>query len=313
MKKACKLGFKILISCGLLSILLLHTDIPNILRLFQQYSLLTLVIAMLSSLTAAFISAVKWHVLLPSYRFKTIVMISFIRNFYTVFFLGQVTGDVMRIYMLQRRDPQALALITASVFIDRMTGFLSLSLVGCYGLWQTQHPTPKILLWLVTGILIISTGVLFSLWGGNFTTRLLRIGTQWNTSNPFLMTIRRYATTFITALRSYSHNMTAIMFSIGYGLILQLFCITATSVLARGLGLNIPFADWCWIFWTTTIILFIPISISGLGVREGSFVGLLSLFGIPSEKAIALSFSVFSLQIILGILGGLLEFKRQLR
>lgn len=313
MRKAYSLGFKILISCGLLGILLYNTNLLRILRLFQEYSLYTIVLAMLSHLTAAFIAAIKWHTLLPSYPFKTIAEISFIRNFYSVFFFGQVTGDFMRIYMLRHQDKTALSKITASVLIDRITGFLSLSLVGGYGLLQTQRFVPRILLWLITGIILTSSGILLSLRFSNITRRLLYIEEQGNTPSKFLKKVRQYSATFAASFLSYSRNLTSLLLSTVYGIIFQLFCITATVILARGLNIAIPFVDWCWIFWTTTIILFIPISISGLGLREGSFVGLLSLFGIPTEKAIALSFSVFGLEFFLGILGGILELKRQIR
>jgi hypothetical protein len=98
-----------------------------------------------------------------------------------------------------------------------------------------------------------------------------------------------------------------------YGIIFQVLCILTTTLLANNLRISVSIIDWCWIFGVVTIILFFPISIGGIGVREGSFIGILGFMGVTSEKAIALSFSIFSLELLLGILGGILDCKTMIK
>jgi hypothetical protein len=57
----------------------------------------------------------------------------------------------------------------------------------------------------------------------------------------------------------------------------------------------------------------VPISVSGLGIREGASLLLLLPYGVPGEKALALSFLIFATTLLLiGALGGLLEARKQI-
>ena len=49
----------------------------------------------------------------------------------------------------------------------------------------------------------------------------------------------------------------------------------------------------------------VPISIGGLGVREGSFTALFSLVNIPFNEAVAISATNSIMVTIFGLLGGL--------
>ncbi|MGD9160520.1 MAG: hypothetical protein PVG39_19040, partial [Desulfobacteraceae bacterium] len=66
-----------------------------------------------------------------------------------------------------------------------------------------------------------------------------------------------------------------------------------------------------WLISLVAIVLFLPISLAGLGIREGSFVVLLSLFSVPNEKAVALSLIFFSLQLIASAIGAIIEILRK--
>jgi hypothetical protein len=56
----------------------------------------------------------------------------------------------------------------------------------------------------------------------------------------------------------------------------------------------------------------LPISIAGLGVREGTLVGVLPLYGVNPSAAVAFSFLLLARTIVLGIGGGLLEARYRL-
>jgi uncharacterized membrane protein YbhN (UPF0104 family) len=57
-----------------------------------------------------------------------------------------------------------------------------------------------------------------------------------------------------------------------------------------------------------TLALFLPLTVGGLGVREGTLIGLLGMFGCSSEIAIALSLTAFSFYVMLAVVGGVLSF-----
>jgi uncharacterized membrane protein YbhN (UPF0104 family) len=71
------------------------------------------------------------------------------------------------------------------------------------------------------------------------------------------------------------------------------------------------------IAWTraaAVLIAVLPISISGLGVREGAMVVLLAPYGIAAADALAYALLAFATTILaVGLLGSLLEAWRMVR
>jgi hypothetical protein len=76
---------------------------------------------------------------------------------------------------------------------------------------------------------------------------------------------------------------------------------------AHELGVRIHFADWCWLFGLISIATMLPFTIGGIGLREGSFVGALALFGVAAEQALALSLAVFGLLLAGAMVGAVLD------
>jgi len=89
----------------------------------------------------------------------------------------------------------------------------------------------------------------------------------------------------------------------------QFVCVWINLIIARGLDIHILFAELCWIFGIISVALIMPVTVGGVGLREGGFVFLLGRMGIPSEKAMAMSLSLFGLQIICALIGGILDLK----
>jgi hypothetical protein len=82
---------------------------------------------------------------------------------------------------------------------------------------------------------------------------------------------------------------------------------------ALSLGLDIPFVVIGWTQCLVSIVTMLPVSFSGLGVREGTMVVLLKPYGVAGSSAVALAFLFLILEITVATLGGLLEIKNSLR
>ncbi|MBM4137451.1 MAG: flippase-like domain-containing protein, partial [Nitrospira sp.] len=114
---------------------------------------------------------------------------------------------------------------------------------------------------------------------------------------------------FYDYFHSYWNNKVVIVKASLISIIIQILGISAVYILALGLGQHIPFLA-CLIF-LPIIILFtmLPISISGLGIREGAFVFFFGIIGVKPEVATAISLSWF-LSVTIGSLLGLIEYIR---
>lgn len=88
----------------------------------------------------------------------------------------------------------------------------------------------------------------------------------------------------------------------------QLPGILLYYALGRGLDLTVSFVSMGWIRSVVVLLTVLPISIGGLGVREGALVFTLHAFGVSTSDALALSILVFATTILApGLAGGVVE------
>jgi glycosyltransferase 2 family protein len=56
-----------------------------------------------------------------------------------------------------------------------------------------------------------------------------------------------------------------------------------------------------------SLLVLLPITVAGLGLREGGYVGLLGLFGVGAADALSLSFVLFAYALCGAFVGFLVE------
>jgi hypothetical protein len=120
-------------------------------------------------------------------------------------------------------------------------------------------------------------------------------------------TIRKLADNFVESVIQFKKKPRLIGQSLLLGVIFQLLCSVVIWLLANNLGMSLRFIEIFWISSVLSIAIFLPISIAGIGVREGTLIGLLGLFSISNDKAMALSLLLFAVQISGGIIGAIFE------
>jgi len=76
--------------------------------------------------------------------------------------------------------------------------------------------------------------------------------------------------------------------------------------IALSLEISIPILYFSFLLPVVWLATMLPVSISGLGVREGAFVYLFGLIGMDNQTAIAISAIWLALTYVLSIIGGVL-------
>jgi uncharacterized protein (TIRG00374 family) len=96
--------------------------------------------------------------------------------------------------------------------------------------------------------------------------------------------------------------------------ILHIFGIISYYLIGVAMGLNLSFLSIGWIRSAVIVVTMIPVSISGIGLREGAMVILLGMYDIQANDALAYSFVIFSVTVLgIGIIGGIFEAMRILK
>jgi uncharacterized membrane protein YbhN (UPF0104 family) len=99
-------------------------------------------------------------------------------------------------------------------------------------------------------------------------------------------------------------NDTGLLARVGVmALVFHLSQIGVLIVLTRALALEVPWS-YCFVFGPlVNILTAIPVSLNGLGVREGGYVFFLSHIGIARESAIAFALTWFAVVLVCGLVG----------
>ena len=95
---------------------------------------------------------------------------------------------------------------------------------------------------------------------------------------------------------------------LGLSILWQIFFICRLLVLIKAASVPLGFIDITWIGSLVLLLQTIPISFAGIGLREGAYAYLFTLFNLPPEKGVMIGILFVSQMLIIAFLGGILEF-----
>jgi len=243
---------------------------------------------------------------MPDYPFKQKLVYTFISQYYAMVLPGRVGGEAAKIFLIAKSYKNAERLI-ASIGLDRITGLAGLGLIGIFGFINSAHVLPA----GVKESLIVVTAIFVLLpWLALIPVELLPpqvLGLKF----PRLEIIKKSTEIFFRILAScrlYLNTPHLILFSIFGGVVFQSVTILLLVQLSAGLHIQVSYFDWCWIMAIVSFFVFLPISIGGIGVREGVLFALLGTLEINEEKILAFSFAIFAIHLLGAILGMVIDF-----
>lgn len=297
--------FKYLFSFFLIIFFISQIDFFNLLSTLSNFSYLCLLTVTAILLLCYLVSAYRWHLLLSkNYPFSLILKLVFIGQYYSVILPGQIAGEFVKAYRLGKGNIDAEK-IAATVLFDRITGLVGLLVVSLVGFYLSKFQLPSMIamvLFFITSLLIAGLFLLRF----NYFYNLLMIfldNIKIKKIHQFLGQLRR----FIEAGHLLLHDLKIISYSFLLAIMFQILCIMISWYLAQNISIHLPFSDWCWILGVVSIAVLIPVTIGGIGLREGAYMGTLHLLGIPKEQALALSLAVFGLSLLGVAVGAVLE------
>lgn len=229
-----------------------------------------------------------------------VMRVFFVSSFVGTFLPSSVGGDAVRAYGLTRHDvPGATAL--ASVAMDRALGVISVLLLGFVSVLALTAPTPAgiYLLLAAGGVASLAlASVIFVDPLGDFVTRLAgRLpGAR----------VRRVAARFVEAIRIYRHHHGALAGVLAASLGVQILRVIQAWCLGRALGIDAAIALYFVAIPVVTLIMQIPITVSGLGTGQAAFLWTFGPAGVARPDALALSVLFIALGIIGNLPGGFL-------
>ncbi len=297
---------KFCVSVAVLFLVFRNVPVSEVISTLDQLSFVVVFWGIILYLFAMFVSAIKWKLLLPEHQFRSLFKFTFVGQFYSLVLPGQLFGEVAKAYRLGKGRVDAPQ-IAVSVLFDKLTGVAGLFLVGLVSSLFSSTNVPIGVHVLMGGGFLAMLLVFFiprSIFWYSFFTRqiehvLARFISHGDTVRKIMDTIKQY--------RAYVQNTRLLVQNIFLGVVFQVLAVAITALCASAFGIFVPPADWFWIFGIVSLAVLLPVTIAGLGIREGTFVGILALFSVAPSSAIALSLAVFGVQIFAALVGGFLE------
>jgi hypothetical protein len=286
------LFLKLIVSSVLLYIVLSRTGPERVFYILKGMNLSAFISAILLYLLAQFISTCRWKLLLPgTLKIKKLFPLYMIGSFFNTILPGLIGGDAVKAFYLYQVTGRG-SLTLSSIFMDRYLGFVMLTVICIiafpFGYSYFQNSPIAWMLPFIVLSFIIASLLFFG----------LRLGKRI-----------KILSEFYDYFHSYRNQKGIIVKALLISTFVQFSGILAVYILALGIGELVPFLA-CLIF-LPLIIMFaaLPISISGIGIREGAFVLFFGLIGIRPDVAAAISLSWF-LANASGSLLGLIEYIR---
>jgi glycosyltransferase 2 family protein len=294
---------KLLISLGLLAYLVFLVDWDQVITMYSQSNKLSLVIAPVLLFVQLGIGSFRWRALLVDnaiqFKYRHAYLGYLLGEFYGIFLPGVLGGDAIRVGVLKQKTQCSMGTATSSVILERACGLIAITIIAF--LTYTLFPETARKVFTVGDsrlIVVIGSIGIITMLGMLWFTRAWReqLKVPGKTKVESFLRNSLY-------LLSTLQLRTLLLVLILAGLF-QSMGILITFVLARGLNIDLPLSVY---FAITPLIYFatiLPISMGGLGVREGMLVILLARFGIDPSSAAALSFLIYANRMFVGAIGG---------
>lgn len=221
-------------------------------------------------------------------------------TFYRLFVPGGTVGSMaVWAYKLSRADNKTTGAVALIVF-DRIVTTIILCLVGI-GFWFLDRPTTG----KTTNLsMIVIMGGLLALYVILFRKETTRLLTVIADSIP-LESVSRKIQKQLHSLAKY-HDLTfrELFYIFVLSLTQHLLGVLAFHILGASLEIPINLVTWGWLRSAIIIATMVPISVAGIGIREGAFLYLLKPYGVLGDESLALSLLVFAVTVLLSALVG---------
>ncbi len=260
------------------------------------------ILAVLSVFLGLSLSGLRWYVFLHPKIItpKGAILVTLGAIFYGMFLPAGAGVDLIRgLYAGIKSGSKSQSF--ASVFIDRMVGFLALLSLALAALLMGSSKMRHIGTFILLGFVI---SMFFSVI--ILSRRLRRLGEKLF-ENVKIFGLNEKFSRFLLAFDHYRDNPKTIVLGFLISLMVQGFLGLSTYLLAISLGLlefslDLKLAKFLVYTSLVNLITMLPISIGGLGVREGGFVYLLGPY-VGLEGAISVSLLYYFANVLASLPG----------
>lgn len=268
------LAAKIAVTALLLFLLYRKVDGPAFAKLFAKLDGRWVPLFFAIAFLNMGISSVRWRLFLRADGLDVptskLFASHWIASFCNFFLPSNVGGDLYRIADIGAKSGSAVR-GTASVFMDRLSGFLAMSFLGfVFPLVGLKFVPREHWPWLFVPVAFFLAFLgLFVLvvFGQGLLRWMLRLVPGRAGAKAADIADR-----FLASVTAYSRRPSVPLAAFGLSLVFQFLVLVAIWTVGRALRIPVPFAWYCVFAPLVCILESLPVSINGMGLREAAYV-----------------------------------------
>ena len=300
---------KLLVTIGLLALILGQLDVEELWRSLASAHPAPFAAGMAAVLLMRICAAARMCVVLQRHLVSVSLARLFAINlraaFISFFLPGHIAGGVVRWHLLMRQGASGAGALTAIGF-DRLNEFSVVILTGlACSLMSRQAGMPSIvpLLLVATfaGLLVLQVAVMSE----RFVTIAWIAGTHLGVFR-WRLASRAFEKLAVSAGAFRALPLRCRVQIWGWSLVSNAVGLLSYYWLAQSVDLPLGVFDLGWIRSAVTTLGMLPLTLSGLGVREGAMIALLAGYGVTPVAAVVFSLLLFVRAVVVALAGGLL-------
>ncbi len=309
-----RIALRVAVSGAVIAYLVWQIDVGRTVDLVGSSNGLALAGALALFLATTWGMAWRWQLLLAARGIRE--RLGFLTGLYFVgYAAGQVLptsigGDAVRIVEHGRKHPGRRGEVAAAILLERVIGSAGTLVMVAVGLAVAAGRFQGIgyLVWIEAASVVLVAAGFFLM----FSTRArARLGFL----RPFAARLRVEgpASSVYEGLHGYRDHPRALSAVLGVTVVLQAARIAAIWLCGEAVGVDVSPLVYVILGPLLFLVMMVPFTINGLGVREAFFVAFLGRFGVDADAAFATGFLFYAVTIVTALPGGAILLWRSAR
>ncbi len=293
----------VVVSAAAAAYILVKIDIGKTLHIIGSASVPWVLLSVFFTLVTVPPMAWRWQRLLEA-RGVHEPLRWLVRAYFVSYAVGQVLptsvgGDASRIYETARRNPGFATPITGSVLLERaLGGAVTLVLTGIGFLLAIGRYSIGPYLWIEAVFVVgtVAAGVVF--FSRRVRTRLgfVVVLSRW-------LHIEKLVRAVYEGIHGYREHVGTLLVVSAVTFVMQFSRVVAIYASARAVDIHLSLLPYIVLGPLLFLVMLVPFTVNGLGVREAFFVSFLGKLGIAADPAFACGFLFFVMTVLLALPG----------
>jgi uncharacterized protein (TIRG00374 family) len=281
-------------------------DLWHTLRTIHSVSL---VVSLLLVGLALFVCVIRWRIVLEAQGLHLplgrATRISLVAQFFNSFLLGSTGGDLIKAYYAARETHHKKTEAVTTVFVDRLVGlwsmllFAGVMMIPNYEMLRASRDVgvPALIILAMLGGLTVVLGLAF--WGG--------VSKGFPRAREYLRRLPKgeLLERSLDSCRQFGKQKSFLLKTVAISLLVNVIFVAQISVLGQGLDLRITPMPLFVIVPVILCISSLPITPTGLGLRENLYVLMLAVIKVDKTAALSVSLIASAQGMFWSLVGGL--------